>query len=86
MPQAVEVIGEPEEQGLADLHGQAAAGGAGRQFSLNHREDGFDLGSLCVLFLRKSPVHLITNSPSGEAAARFAGRMLRALQCCRIYS
>ena len=74
MPQAVEVIGEPEEQGLADLHGPAAAGGAGRQFSLNHREDGFDLGSLSVLFLRKSPVHLITNSPSGEAAARFAGK------------
>jgi len=32
MPQAVEVIGEPEEQGLADLHGQAAAGA---------REDSF---------------------------------------------
>jgi hypothetical protein len=28
MPQAVEVVGEPEEQGLADLHRQAAAGGA----------------------------------------------------------
>jgi hypothetical protein len=30
MPQAVEVIGEPEEQGLADLHGPAAAGGRGK--------------------------------------------------------
>ena len=74
MPQAVEVIGEPEEQGLADLHGPAAAGGAGRQFSFHPREDGCDLGSLCVLFLRKSPVPLITNSPSGEAAARFGGK------------
>ena len=73
MPQAVEVVGEPEEQGLADLHWQAAAGGAGRKFSFDHREDGFDLGSLSVLFLRKSPVHLITNSPSRDAAARFGG-------------
>ena len=74
MPQAVEVIGEPEEQGLADLHGPAAAGGVGRLFSFHPREDGCDLGSLCVLFLRKSPVPLITNSPSGEAAARFGGK------------
>ena len=73
VPQAVEVVNEPEEQGLADLHGQAAAGGAGRKFSFDHREDGFDLGSLSVLLLRKSPVHLITNSSSRDAAARFGG-------------
>ncbi len=73
MPQVVEVVGEPEEQGLADLHGQAAAWGARRKFSFDHREDGFDLGSLSVLFLRKSSVHLITNSPSRDAAARFGG-------------
>ena len=45
MPQAVEFVGEPKEQGLADLHGQAAARGAGRKFSFDHREDGFDLGN-----------------------------------------
>jgi hypothetical protein len=34
VPQAAEVVSEPQEQGLADLHGQAVAGAREESFSL----------------------------------------------------
>src|SRR5437879_891740 len=58
MPQAVEVVGESEQEGLSDLHDQATARSARRQLAFHHREDGFYLRPLSVLFLRKLAIHL----------------------------
>jgi hypothetical protein len=43
VPQTVEIVGQPEKQGLADLRGQAAPGRARGELAFDGREDGFDL-------------------------------------------
>src|SRR5580692_10248376 len=70
VPQAIEVISEPEQQGLANLRCQMAPRSARGKFPFDHREDGFNLGAGRILFPWKSPVHLATDSSSGEAPAK----------------
>ena len=69
MPEAVEVVGKTEQQGLADLDGQAAPGSARGELALNGREDGFDLSALAVGFFRKGAEHLIPNGALGNTPA-----------------
>jgi hypothetical protein len=54
MPEAVEVADKTEQQGLADLDGQAAPGGSRGELAFNDRENGFDLGALPVGFFGKA--------------------------------
>jgi hypothetical protein len=61
LPQTVEIVGQPEKQGLADLRGQAAPGRARGELAFDGREDGFDLRALPVWFFGKSAEHLIAN-------------------------
>src|SRR5437660_433542 len=75
MPQAVNVVGQTEQQGLADLGSQAAPGGARGELAFDGREHAFDLGALPIRFFRKSAEHLIADStvrdtpaPSGNDA------------------
>src|SRR5260370_41097628 len=70
VPQAVEVISQAEQQGLADLRSQAAARSAGGEFALDHRKGGFDLRALSIALLRKLPVHLSTQNSFGNPPAR----------------
>src|SRR6266852_8154477 len=70
VPQAVEVISQAEQQGLADLRSQATARSAGGEFALDHRKDGFDLRALSIALLRKLPVHLSTQNSFGNPPAR----------------
>ena len=69
MPEAVEVVGQTEEQSLAVLDAQAAPGSAGGELALHRRENGFDLGALPVGFFREGAEHLIPNSALGNAPA-----------------
>ena len=62
VPQAVEVLSQAEQQGLADLRRQAAARSAGGEFAFDHRKDRFDLGALPIALVRKLPVHLATEN------------------------
>src|SRR6266852_4577321 len=62
VPQAVEVISQAEQQGLADLRTQAATRSAGGEFALDHRKDRFDLRALSIALLRKLLVHLSTEN------------------------
>src|SRR6266571_7309201 len=61
MPQAIEIIGKAEEEGLANLGRQASPRGARGELALDHRKDGFHLGALPVRFFRNGAVHLIAN-------------------------
>src|SRR5713101_5491209 len=61
MPQAVEVVGQPEQQGLADLRCQASPRGARGELTFDSGEDAFDLGALPIRFFRKGAEHLIAN-------------------------
>src|SRR6267142_2354660 len=69
MPQAVHVVGKAEQQGLADLGGQAASGCARGEFAFDGGEDAFDLGALPIRFLRKGAEHLIANSAVRDTPA-----------------
>src|SRR5882724_8579226 len=69
MPQAIEVVGKAEQQGLADLGGQAASGCARGEFAFDGGEDAFDLGALPIRFLRKGAEHLIANSAVRDTPA-----------------
>src|SRR6266404_6012438 len=69
MPQAIEVVGQAEQQGLADLGGQAASGCARGEFAFDGREDAFDLGALAVRFFRKGSEHLIPNGAIRDTPA-----------------
>jgi hypothetical protein len=54
VPQTVEIVGQPEKQGLADLRGHAAPRGARGELAFDGREDGFDLSALPVRFFGKA--------------------------------
>ncbi len=77
MPQAVEVVGQAEQQGLADLRGQAAPGGARGELAFDGREDAFDLGALAVRFFRKGSEHLIPNGAIRDTPAPRGNDALR---------
>lgn len=62
MPQAVEIVSQSPEQGLASLGKQAAASGAARQFALGDGEDGFNQGAAAVFLARKS-AHIWARTP-----------------------
>src|SRR5258708_22115621 len=70
VPQAIEVVSEAEQQGLANLRCQAAPRSARRKFAFNHRENGFDLGALPIVFPWKSPMHLVADGSLRNAPAR----------------
>jgi len=69
MPQAIEIIGEAEEEGLANLGGQATPRGTRGEFTFDDRKDSFDLGALPVRFFREGAVHLIANGAIGDPPA-----------------
>ena len=69
MPQAVNVVSKTEQQGLADLGGQAASGCARGEFAFDRREDAFNLGTLPIRFFRKGAKHLIPNGAVGDPPA-----------------
>src|SRR5713226_6829757 len=69
MPQAVNVVGQAEQQSLADLGGQAAPGGARGELAFDGGEDAFDLGALPIRFFRKGAEHLIPNGAVGDTPA-----------------
>src|SRR5258708_33838295 len=70
VPQAVEVISQAEQQGLADLRSQATARSAGGEFALDHRKDGFDLRALSIALLRNLPLHLSPHNSFGNPPPR----------------
>ena len=70
VPQAIEVVSESEQQGLANLRGQVASRSARGKFPFDHREDSFDLGAWPILFPWKSPVHLVTGGSFRDAPAK----------------
>src|ERR1700731_445653 len=69
MPQAVEVVGKAEQEGLANLGGQAASGSARGELAFDRRENAFDLGALAVRFFRKGAEHLIPNGAVRDTSA-----------------
>src|SRR3989475_7680054 len=77
MPQAVNVVGQAQQQGLADLGGQAASGCARGELAFDGREDAFDLVALPIRFFRKSAEHLIANSAVGDTPAPRRNNALR---------
>src|SRR5437660_1221344 len=70
VPQAIEVVSETEQQGLANLRCQCAPRSARRKFAFDHRENSFDLRALPIVFSWKSSVHLVADGPLGDAPAR----------------
>src|SRR3990170_2243799 len=60
LPQAIEVVDEAEQQGLANLRCQAAPRSARRKLVFDHRENSFHLGALPIVVPRKSPAFLIS--------------------------
>jgi hypothetical protein len=77
MPQAVEVVGQAEKQGLADLGSQAAPGCARGELAFDSREHAFDLGALPIRFFRKGAEHLIANSAIRDTPAPGGNNALR---------
>ena len=57
MPQAIEVETQSEQQGLAHLHPERAAGRPSRELALHRREHRFDQGAAPVELSRKRPPH-----------------------------
>ena len=62
MPQAVQVETQSEQQGLARLHPERAAGCASRELALHRREHRFDQGAAPVELSRERPPHFGTHS------------------------
>src|SRR5216684_2795438 len=77
VPQTVEIVGQAEKQGLADLRGQAAPGRARGELAFDGREDGFDLSALPVWFFGKGAEHLIPDSTVRDAPPPCGDNALR---------
>ena len=56
--EAVEVAGESEKEGLSDLRDKVGSRSTRRELAFHHREDGFYLGPLSVLFLWRMAIPL----------------------------
>src|SRR6266478_1409049 len=77
MPQAVDVVGQAKQQGLADLGGQAAPGCARGELAFDGREYAFDLVALPIRFFRKGSEHLIPNGTVRNPPASRRNNALR---------
>jgi hypothetical protein len=73
MPQAIEVKGQSQQQGLANLQGQAAAGRFRRELAFDHREDGFYFCPRPIQLPGKRAVHMIADFCFRNAAPRVSG-------------
>ena len=62
MPQAVQVAAQAKQQGLANLHGQAAAWSACRELAFDRREDSLDQGTSPIELLRERPSHFCAHA------------------------
>src|SRR5215469_4767919 len=67
MFQPVEIETQAEQQGLAYLHGQAAAWGASRELAFDRREDALDQSTTSVEPVRKRPPHFGTHSTNAPS-------------------
>ena len=65
MPQAIKIVGQTQQQGLATLRKQASARGAARQFAFGHGEDSCNQRAAAVFFVRKVSTHLGSNAMKG---------------------
>src|ERR1700758_434841 len=65
MPQAVKIVSQTQEQGLATLRQQAAARSTARQFAFGYRKDSLDQGTAAIFLTRKIGTHLRTNAMNG---------------------
>ena len=65
MPEAIQIVSQAEQQGLAALGEQAVAGSAARQFAFGNREDSLDQGTAAIFLARKIGTHLRTNAMKG---------------------
>src|SRR6266478_1814628 len=77
MPQAVNVVGQAEQQGLTDLGGQAAPGCARGELAFDGGEHAFDLVALPIRFFRKGAEHLIPNGTVRNPPASRRNNALR---------
>ncbi len=58
MLQAVKIVREAEQQGLATLREQASAGSAAGEFAFGNGEDSFNQGTTAIFLTRKMVSHL----------------------------
>jgi hypothetical protein len=68
MPQAVEIEGQTEQQGLANLGREAATRCFRGELAFDDREHRFYFGAWPIQFVRKLTVHLVANFFVGDAA------------------
>ncbi len=64
--QAVEIVGEAEQQSLAALGEQGSAGGAAREFSFGGGEEAFHQGASARAGQRHAMHHLVERSGDGR--------------------
>ncbi len=79
MLQAIKIVCEAEQQGLATLGKQASPRSAAGQFAFADGEDGFNQGATAVFLTREVVAHLgadAVNAPGFLPA--FSGMTLRA--------
>src|SRR6516164_2239091 len=74
MPQAVQIETQAEQQGLAHLHGQAAARSAGRELAFDRGEDTLDQRAAAVESARKRPPHFGTHAAYAPSFLSAFGR------------
>jgi hypothetical protein len=63
--QAVKIVSQTQQQGLATLRKQAAAGSAARQFAFGHGEDGFNQRPTTVFSAVEIVSHLSSDAMNG---------------------
>ena len=71
-PEAIEIEGEAEQQGLAGLSGDGSAGSAAGELAFDGGEDTFDQGAFPVEVPRKVLPHLAAHSGCATAGETFS--------------
>src|SRR5215470_18856463 len=74
MPQAVKIVSQSEQQGLAALGKQAAAGCSAGEFAFGDREDGLNQCTTAIFFAGKIRTHLSTNAMESPRLLAALGR------------
>ena len=74
LARAGEVVSQAEQEGLALLHGQTVARGAGGKFVFDRREDGFDQGAPRILSAGKRAAHFGSHSVDAPRFLAALGR------------
>src|SRR5207245_4224378 len=74
MPQAVQIETQAEQQGLANLHRQAAARGASRELAFDRREYALDQRTAPVDAGRKCSAHLRAHATHAPGFLSALGR------------